>query len=109
VAQKLRQGTFALLDRHAPQVLAVQFEQVESAEHGGGVVPVPTDQVEDREPILVADDGLTVEQARAQGQRITAATICGKRFEKLVPFLVNSRTRPSARWARMRKPSCLIS
>jgi hypothetical protein len=68
VTQKLRQYSLALLDRHVPQVLAVHFEQVESAEHGGGVVPVPTDQVEDREPILVADDGLTVDQARAHWQ-----------------------------------------
>jgi hypothetical protein len=37
-----------------------QFEQVEGAEHGGSVVPVSANQVEDREPILVADDGLAV-------------------------------------------------
>jgi hypothetical protein len=37
VAQELGQLAFALLDRHVPQVLAVEFEQVESAEHGGGV------------------------------------------------------------------------
>ena len=38
VAQKLRQGTFALLDRRAPQVLAVEFQEVERAEHGGGIM-----------------------------------------------------------------------
>jgi type I restriction enzyme M protein len=32
-----------------------------------------------------------------------------KVLEKLVPFRVSNRTRPSARWAMMRKPSCLIS
>ena len=50
----------------------------------------------------------SIRQERA-GSAATAATICGKRFEKLLPFLVNSRTPPSARRAMMRNPSCLIS
>jgi hypothetical protein len=57
VAQELGQRALALLNRRAAQVLVVYFEQVESAEDGRGVVPV------NREAVLVADDGLTVEQA----------------------------------------------
>jgi hypothetical protein len=57
VTQKLRQDALALLDRRAPQVLAIQFEQVESAEHCGGVTPVSADQVENGETPLVELDG----------------------------------------------------
>ncbi len=47
----------------APQVLAIELDQIERAEHGGGIVPVSADQIEDGEAVLVADDGLTVDQA----------------------------------------------
>ena len=63
VTQKLRQYPLALLDRHAPQVPAVEFEQVERAEHGGGIMTISADQVENGEPAFVADDGLAVDQA----------------------------------------------
>lgn len=69
VAQKLRPGAFALLDGRAPQVLAVHFEQIEGAEHGGGVVPVSTDHIEYSEAGVVAYDGLAVDQAGAHGQQ----------------------------------------
>jgi len=49
VTEKLRQDVLALFDRRAPQVLAVEFEEVERAEHG--VVTVPADQVENGEPL----------------------------------------------------------
>ena len=45
-----------MLERLPPKVLAVEFDQVEGAEHGGMVVPVVTDEVEDREPVLTDDD-----------------------------------------------------
>ena len=47
MTQKLRQDALALLDRRA-QVLPIQFEEVESAEHGGGIMTVSADQVEKR-------------------------------------------------------------
>jgi hypothetical protein len=36
--EKLRQDALALLDRRAPEVFAVEFEEVERAEHGGGIM-----------------------------------------------------------------------
>jgi hypothetical protein len=48
MTEQLRQDVLAL---------AVQFEEVERAEHGGGVVAVPADQVENGKPAFVADDG----------------------------------------------------
>jgi hypothetical protein len=44
-------------------------KQVEGAEHRGTVVAKGTDQAEHREPAVVADDGLAVDQAGARRQR----------------------------------------
>jgi hypothetical protein len=61
-----------LFDGYAPQVLAVHFEQVEGAEHGGGIVPVFAEEIEHCEAVRIAHDRLTVDQAglhRQQGHR----------------------------------------
>jgi hypothetical protein len=58
----------ALLYRRAPQVLAIEFEEVERAEHGGCIVTVSPDQVENGKSAFVADDGLAVDQAQAHRQ-----------------------------------------
>jgi hypothetical protein len=51
MTEKFRQDALALPDRCAPQVLAIEFEQVEREQHGGGIVTVPADQVENGEPL----------------------------------------------------------
>jgi hypothetical protein len=63
MTEKLRQDALALLDWRAPQVLAVEFEEVERAEHGGGIMTVSADQVENGKAALVVDGGLAVDQA----------------------------------------------
>lgn len=56
-------------DRLATHIYAIQFEQVEFAERCGVILaPVP-EQAEHREPIGIAGDGLTVDDARSPGQR----------------------------------------
>jgi hypothetical protein len=50
-----------LLDRQLVQILAVEFEQVEGAKHCVGVMTPGPDQLEHREPAVVADDGLAVD------------------------------------------------
>jgi hypothetical protein len=85
VTEKLRQDVLALFDRRAPQVLAVEFEEVERAEHGGGIMTVPADQVENGKSAFVADDGLAVDQAGTHWQHCQGGAICGSRFEKLLP------------------------
>ena len=65
MTEKLLQEALALLDWRAPQVLAIEFEEVERAEHGGGIMTVPSDQVENGKSAFVADDGLAIEQAGA--------------------------------------------
>jgi hypothetical protein len=57
LAQQLGKPGLAHLDRQPAQVLAVEFEQVEGAEHGREARGPGTDQIEHREPAVVADDG----------------------------------------------------
>jgi hypothetical protein len=63
VLEQIGEHRLAALDRLPPKVLAVEFDQIESAEHSGVVVLPIADQVEDREPVRIDDDGLAVERA----------------------------------------------
>ena len=67
MTQKLRQDALALLDRRA-QVLPIQFEEVERAEHGVGIMTESADQVENgrkqTEDQSVAEDGDAVDIRR---------------------------------------------
>ena len=62
-AEQSRQGPLALLDPNAAQVLAIQFEHVEGAQLGADVVPMPADQVEHREALVVRDNRFAVDHA----------------------------------------------
>jgi hypothetical protein len=61
--QQPDQRLLARLDRQLAQILAVEFEQVEGAEHGRVVVAPGPQQLEHREPGLVGNDGFAVDQA----------------------------------------------
>jgi hypothetical protein len=65
MTQKLCQKALALLDRRVPQILAVQFDQVEGAEDCGFARPLPADKIEHRKSVLVGDGLLAVDKARA--------------------------------------------
>ena len=67
-AQELRQEAFTLLDRSEPQIVAVQLDQVEGAEHGGVVMLPVAQQLEHREAALIDHDGLAVDEAGAHRQ-----------------------------------------
>ena len=68
MTEKFRQDALALPDRRAPQVLAIEFEQVEREQHGGGIVTVPADQVENGEPLSLQTTASPSIQARAHRQ-----------------------------------------
>ena len=68
--QQPGQPALAVLDRLAPDVLAVHLEQVKPAEDCSGVGPVPADEVEHRKPAGIADDGLPVDDAGMDGQSL---------------------------------------
>jgi hypothetical protein len=55
------EGGFANLDRLAPQILAIELKQVESAESYGVVVLPPADHFEYGEAPLIAGDRLAVD------------------------------------------------
>jgi hypothetical protein len=69
------------------------------------VTPAP-DQIERREPAVVADDGLAVEHRQEYaGSAVTAATMSGNRAVKSWPLRVESRTPAASRSARMQTRS----
>ncbi len=58
----ISQQTFAVLQRRASKVFAVEFDQVECAKDGSVIVVAMAQQIEDRETIRVYNDGLAVDQ-----------------------------------------------
>src|ERR1700730_13396791 len=97
------------VQRVAPQVVAVKFDQVEGPhEHVCVVVPVP-DTIEGCDPIVTARHGLPVDDTglRAQlGQRLDYE---GKAVGQIVPRSAVEPHPLAALRAMTRKPSCLIS
>jgi hypothetical protein len=68
-AQERLQRTLAGLDRLAPQILAVELDQVEGAKDRGLAGPVPADEVEHRKAFMVGDYRLAVDEAGACRER----------------------------------------
>jgi hypothetical protein len=56
------QGSLALLDRCAAQILAVQLDQVERDQHRLVAVALVADQIKHRQSALIGDDRFAVEQ-----------------------------------------------
>jgi hypothetical protein len=64
ITHKFRQPLFADLDRHGPQVFAVEFQQVECEQHRLSFDPAAVpQQVEDRKTLLIANSDLAVDEA----------------------------------------------
>ena len=62
-AQKFGEHCLAVFERLPPEVRAVRFDQVESAQDGRVVAKPVAEDVEDRETVLVDHDGLAVDHA----------------------------------------------
>ena len=62
------QPALAVLDRLRADVLAVDLKKVERAKHSAGVSAMSAYQIENRQAIVVADDGFPVDHARSNGQ-----------------------------------------
>jgi hypothetical protein len=60
-AHQLGQLTLALLDRHPAQILAVELDQIESAEHCFVAMTHPADKFKHCEAVVVGDDRLAVD------------------------------------------------
>jgi len=69
VAQKPTEGALAHLDRFRAKVHAIQLKEVKGAERHRVVLAAIPEQVEDREAVRIAGDGLAVDNARACRQR----------------------------------------
>ena len=86
MTEKLLQEALALLDWRAPQVLAIEFEEVERAEHGGGIMTVPRIRSKTASPLSSQTTASPSSRQERTGSTVTAATIWGNRFAKFVPF-----------------------
>jgi hypothetical protein len=67
-AEEIGQLILAMLERLLAEIEAVELDQVEGAEHRGMIVMPITEEFEDREPLPVDDDRLTVDDARLHRQ-----------------------------------------
>ena len=77
--QHAGERSFAHAERVAPQIIAVQLNQVEAVEkHGAIMAPIP-DAVEAWHSAIVAGDGLAVDDAGARAEPSQDSTINGKR------------------------------
>jgi hypothetical protein len=83
-SQELGKPGFAHLDRQPAQVLTVELQQIEGAEHGRERRRPRPGQVEHREPAVVANDGLAVDQVGARRQRRDRRHDQGKALAEIV-------------------------
>jgi hypothetical protein len=77
--QQRRQRGLAGRERLAPQVVAVERDQVERVQEHARVVAAVADAIEARHPVVVADDGLSIDDAGRERRRASDSTIKGKR------------------------------
>ena len=62
------QRSLADLKRIAPQIVAVQFDQVEPIQEHAPIVPAVADVIERRNAVIPAGDGLSVHDAGKRAQ-----------------------------------------
>ena len=75
--EELRQKPLPFLDRAAPQVRAVNLDQVEGTERRGMVMTSVTEEVKDREAFLIDHNRLAVNDKDFTDNRRMASTISG--------------------------------
>ena len=62
LAQQFSQGALALLERRPAQVLAINLNQIEGAEHGGAVMLPVAEQVKYRQPSSIDNNRLAIDE-----------------------------------------------
>ena len=68
LGQRARKRGPADLKRIAPQVVAVQFDQVEGVEKDAVVSAVITNEIERSDAVVIAGDSFTIDDAGARAQ-----------------------------------------
>src|SRR5580700_6401252 len=68
-SQEASEPMLAVLYRRPSQILAVDLEQVEGAQDSAGMVARAPDQLEHGKALVVAGDGLAIDQARPTRKR----------------------------------------
>jgi len=62
----MSERALAVFERLLAKIKAVEFDQIEGAEHCYVVMVAMTEKFEDREPLPIDDNGFARSQARAQ-------------------------------------------
>ena len=86
--QQARQSGLAHRERVAPQIVAVEFDQVEGIEEHARVVALVPDAVERRDPVVTTGDRLAVDDAGPRMQ-------CGERLDDEREAVGQVITRPT--------------
>jgi hypothetical protein len=107
--EKPRQFPFSRLNRLAPEIAAVDLQEIEGTERRGLIMPAIAEQIEIGEAVLTARNDLAADRTRSHPSALIARSMVGKRSPQSIPRRDRSRTRSPLRWANMRYPSCLIS
>jgi len=83
--QQARQCSFARFERFAPQILAVEFQQVEGEQEHAAIVALVAQPLEHGEAVLVAGDRLDVDQAGARLEPVHGLDDGGIAVRPVVP------------------------
>src|SRR5262249_43610536 len=75
---------FAFLDRLAAQIAAVELKQIERAKDGTSECAVAADQIKNGKSVLVTDDSLAINQARANRELANGRSDEGKPRREIV-------------------------
>ena len=107
--QQLRQLSLAHLNWLGPQVLAVQFKQIEGAVYRGCYGPMAADKIKDRNTGVFANDRLAIDQARAHRQRRDRKSDERKPTGEVVAVPAQEPDASLVEPGQNANPSCLIS
>jgi hypothetical protein len=108
-AQQPGEPAFAILDRLAADVLAVYFQKIERTQDRARISAVTADQLEQSKPVIVAHDGLAIDDTGSDGQRLDCFRRERKAIREVVAIAGEQADAAPAPVRGMRKPSCLIS
>ena len=108
MGEQALQEVAALFERPAPQVLAVEPQEIERHQHGVAVVP-PLEELEARRPLPVEGDDLAVDHGVAHDQAAEGGGDAAEPPARSSRLRDQTATRPADTADSARKPSYFSS
>ena len=90
--QQLLERSLAFLDRQRPHVHGIELEKIEGAQRCQMVIVPVADQIEHREPFVVADDDFTVDQTGSHRKRCYGGGCKGEAIPEVISVARNIGT-----------------